>query len=297
MGRPSVTDLPPEFLRSNQVDPDWLTSLPRLLDTLARRWGIVLEPHFDDIRINYVAPATRTDGTRCVIKVSRHVDETRNEIAALRLWAGDGVARLLEADPDAGALLLERIDPGTLLVDTAAIDDEAATRTAAGVLRELWRPVREPHGLRSLDSWCGAYDQNRAALSRGEGGFPAALFQRADAMRQHLLDSTRDPVALHGDLHHFNILRSGTSEWLAIDPKGLVGDRCFDICQFLKNPGAVPLEVNRRRVDVFCGELGLDRSRTRDWCFVHGILDACWDFEDGNAWQAKVAYAEETLSL
>ena len=55
------------------------------------------------------------------------------------------------------------------------------------------------------------------------------------------------PVALHGDMHHFNVLRAGREPWLAIDPKGLAGDPCFDVCQFLRNPEPVPLSVNRAR--------------------------------------------------
>jgi streptomycin 6-kinase len=55
-----------------------------------------------------------------------------------------------------------------------------------------------------------------------------------------------------------------------------------------------PVAVNRRRLDIFCAELGLDRARVKAWCYVHAVLDACWDFEDGEPWQAKLAYAEQT---
>ena len=296
-------DLPPAFIRHNQSDPAWLRALPERLERLAARWSLTLHSRFPEIAINYVAPATRADGTPCVLKVSRHVGETRNEIAALRLWDGHGAARLQEADPNIGALLLERLEPGTMLVEVAETDDDAATAITAGVLRQLWRPVPERHGLRPLESWCAAYDRNRKALSGGAGGFSAALFQRADALRRDLLASTEAPVVLHGDMHHFNVLRAQRArrarraEWLTIDPKGLVGDRSFDVCQFLRNPHDVPPSVNGRRLDTFCAELGLDRARTKAWCFVHAVLDACWDFEDGNPWRRAVAYAEETQSF
>src|SRR5207245_9210962 len=140
------------------------------------------------IAYNYVAPATRFDSGRtpmpCVLKVSRHAREAANEIAALRLWAGRGAARLIEADPELGALLVERVEPGTMLVNVAETDDDGATIIAASVLRQLWEPVLKPadmRGLRPLESWCAAYDRNRAALSHGVDGFPAALFQHADA--------------------------------------------------------------------------------------------------------------------
>ncbi len=285
------------FIGHNKADPAWLRALPDLVATLAARWSLRLEPPFVGIEINYVAPATRANGTRCVLKVSRHVKETRTEIAALRLWDGDGAARLLGADADAGALLVERLEPGTMLSTVAEADDDRATLIAAGILRQLWRPVLDvDHSLRPLSDWFGAYDRNRAALVRGVDGFPAGLFQRADALRHDLLASTTSSSVLHGDMHHFNVLRAQRAEWLAIDPKGLVGDCAFDVCQFFRNPRRrMPRRVNSRRLDIFCAELGLDRQRTRDWCFVHAVLDACWDFEDGGPWQRAVAYAEQTL--
>ena len=290
--------LPEPFLEHNRPEPEWLRALPELIEWLAGRWALTVGPAFPNIWLNYVAAATRRDGQPCVLKISRHVDETRNEIAALRLWDGTGAARLLEADLELGALLVERLEPGTMLVEVAEGDDDRATQLTAELLAELWRPPVPPDGagLRTLESWCAAYDRNRAALSRGEGGFPVALFERADVLRAELLASTAAPVVLHGDMHHYNVLRAERSDWLAIDPKGLFGDRCFDVCQFLRNPKPVPAGVNRRRLDIFCAELGLDRPRTRDWCLVHAVLDACWDFEDGNSFQRAVEYAIETTT-
>ena len=291
---------PIAFARQNAADPAWLAGLPRLLDELAARWALAVAPPYPGIIFNYVAPATRADGTPCVLKVSRYLDDTRNEIAALRLWDGDGAARLLDADEAIGALLIERIAPGTMLTAVAADDDDAATAIAAGMLRGLWRPAPPDHGLRTLDSWCDAYARNRDALAGGAGGFPADLFRRADATRQQLLDTTTEPTVLHGDLHHYNILRAERAEWLAIDPKGLLGDRPFDVCQFLRNPDpleATPPALVRRRLERFCADLDLDWERTKGWCLVHAILDACWQYEDGNPWQAEIARAEVLAAL
>jgi streptomycin 6-kinase len=329
-------DLPPEFVRLNEADAAWLGGLPALLDRLAGRWSLTLERRFPDLAYNYVAPATRRapgqPARPCVLKVSRRLDEAANEIAALRLWDGRGAARLVEADPAAGALLIERVEPGTMLVELAEGDDDAATVAAAALLRQLWEPAldpADPRGLRRLESWCAAYDRNRAALSRGDDGFPAALFERADALRHDLLASTARPTALHGDMHHYNVLRDRRAGWLAIDPKGLAGDRCFDVCQFFRNPrDRPPPRVRSRRLDIFCAELGIDRQRTKAWCFVHAMLDACWEFEgaaarergggfshapnrrdpapttpgrstprDGQPWRGAVARAEMALGL
>jgi streptomycin 6-kinase len=184
-----------------------------------------------------------------------------------------------------------------MLAVVAESDDDDATRFAIDLLRRLWRSAVPAGDVVGLDRWCAAYDRNRAVLSHGVAGFPAKLFQRADELRAELLSSTDRSVLLHGDLHHFNILHSDRSGWLAIDPKGLAGDRGFDVCQFLLNPRPLPVSVNRRRVDMFCAELDLDPGRTRQWCLVHAVLNACWSFEKGKSYAPRVAYAEQTLEF
>jgi len=294
--------LPEPFIERNRAAPAWLDGLPALVARLADLWSLHVEAAawLPTLILNFVAPATRADGTRCVLKVSRHLDDTRTEIVALRLWAGRGAARVLEAEPALGALLLERLEPGTNLVSLAAADDDAATRIAAASLRQLWQVAPVEHQLHPLASWCAAYDRTRAALEAGRDGFPAALFRRADALRADLLASTPVAYVLHGDLHHYNLLRAQRADWLAIDPKGLAGDRCFDVCQFFRNPlpwRPLAVATNRRRLDIFADELGLDRGRIKSWALVHAVLDACWDVEDGTSWRAAVAYAEDTLRL
>ena len=270
-------------------------TLQNTIADLSARWGLIVAEPFPStfgLPNNFLAPAVRADGTAAVLKVSGYVSETQCEIAAMRAWNGHGAARLLEADASIGALLLERVLPGTML---SSIEDDQAVQVSAEILRLLWQPVPENHGLRSLESWCDAFDRNRDAIYSGETGFPRALFDRADALRAELLASTDKPVILHGDLHHFNVLRSDRAGWLAIDPKGLYGDRHFDVCQFLRNPGPVSAASNRRRLDLFASELPLDRQRLTAWCLVHAVLDACWSFEEGRDFRRKLAYAEETL--
>src|SRR5215475_5657081 len=98
--------------------PDPATSMPPLASRvadLARSWDLDVGTPFPPTPGspgNFVAPATRRDGSACVLKVAHDVEETRPEIAALRLWNGRGAARLLASDPAQAGLLLERVEPG-----------------------------------------------------------------------------------------------------------------------------------------------------------------------------------------
>jgi streptomycin 6-kinase len=73
----------------------------------------------------------RGDGSQVILKLGMPHPELSSEIAALRLYDGHGIAQLIEADPERGALLIERLLPGGMLLDLT--DDDAATRIAAGI--------------------------------------------------------------------------------------------------------------------------------------------------------------------
>src|SRR3954465_8047381 len=113
-----------------------LKQLPAVIDDCAARWSLPVLPPYP-LSYNYVAPATRADGTPVVLKVGFPSDEIPEQIPALRHYAGHGMVQLLEADPDWGAFVLERLTPGTTLVHMD--DDEQATAIAAEVMRRIWQ--------------------------------------------------------------------------------------------------------------------------------------------------------------
>jgi streptomycin 6-kinase len=205
--------------------------------------------------------------------------ELRTEALTLAAWGGDGAVALLEADVDGrGELVLERVMPGTQLA--ALADDDEATRIAAGVMRRLWRPP--PPGLPTVEDWGAGFARHRAAHGGGSGPLDPALFSRAERLFGELCASQAAPVLLHGDLHHFNVLQG--ADWIAIDPKGVVGEPCYEPGALLRNP--VPELPSRartaRRLDLLASELGFPRERLRDWAFAQAVLSAVWHVEDGD---------------
>ena len=74
--------------------------------------------------------------------------------------------------------------------------------------------------------------------------------------------------------------------WLAIDPKGLIGEPAYETGSWLRNPYPQLLEMPQpgrmlaRRIDQFAEELGFDRARVRDWAVAQAVLAAWWGMED-----------------
>ena len=57
-------------------------------------------------------------------------------------------------------------------------------------------------------------------------------------------------MLLHGDLHHDNILTATREPYLAIDPKGLVGNRAYDVTAAMLNPDNPLLAKNLHLVKI-----------------------------------------------
>jgi streptomycin 6-kinase len=274
----------------------WLNRLPALTDELADRWSLRVEGPFPNLSYNWVAPALREDGAPAVLKLSYPGDEEfETEAAALAAFGGRGVCRLLELDLDRGAMLLEGLRPGRPLA--AVGDDEEATAVAAGVMKKMWRPAPPDHRFPTVSDWSRGFERLRRRFNGGTGPMPEKLVGEAEALLEELVLSEGEPVLLHGDLHQENILSAGRRTWLAIDPKGVVGEAAYDTAALLHNPvGALhapdPKGLLERRLDVLSGELGLDRARVRAWGLAQAVLAAYWGLEDGGrVWAEALAFA------
>ncbi|MFF2483246.1 aminoglycoside phosphotransferase family protein [Paenibacillus sp. NPDC058071] len=264
---------------------------------------------------NFVAPAVMEDGTEAVLKLSVPGRENRLEHAALQAFSGRGGVKVLEADLGTGALLLERVAPGRMLADAVRDDDEATVAAARLMLRtEAAAPAGNEAGdgetFPSVAEWAAGLRKVRLRFDGGTGPLSERMVRRAEETFERLLavdatagtgasgdagisttttttTSPRKQLLLHGDLHHYNILSAPESEggWIAIDPKGVIGEAEYGTIPLLLNklpehPGQ-QRDVLRRRVELLCSELSLDRTRLLEWGFSHSVLSAWWCLEDG----------------
>ena len=284
----------------------WLARLPALLAECAERWSLTLEPPFA-LSYNYVAAATRADGLPVVLKLGCPNPELTTEMSALRAFDGPAVCRVLETDAERGALLLERVLPGTPLTTLVAEDDERATAIASDLLRQLWRPPPAAHAFPSVGDWARGLPKLRERFNGGTGPLPARVFEEAEECFAWLLATTIAPQLLHGDLHHDNILSATSTStrapWLIIDAKGIVGDPGYDLGAFLYNPMPGLLELPHpqrllaRRVDQLAEGLGMQRARVRGWGIAQAVLSACWSIADDQDWRHTITCAEYLAAL
>ena len=276
----------------------WLTQLSELLEEFEQRWRLTLFPPFENLSINYVAPALRENGTPVVLKLGVPNVELSSEVEALKVYNSRGAVHLLESDADKGALLLERLQPGTLLSTLG--DDEKATRIAAGVLKDLWRPEPSIHHFKSIADWARGLDRISSLFPQGIP-IPLKLIDQARSLFAELRSSQTSTALLHGDFHHYNIL-STSDDWCTIDPKGIIGEPEFDLAPFFENQidpqdPTGTRKTTEKRMAIFCEMLGFDRKRVQDWLIAHSILSAWWLVEDHGVDCEKIASSLAAIEI
>jgi streptomycin 6-kinase len=298
----TIVSIPDEFdqrVRSTfgSAGSDWLERLPGILRSIEQRWSLTLQAPFQPLSYNYVASAHRKDGSSVVMKAGVPNPELTSEVEALRHYGGNGAVFLLEASPEEGLLLLERLQPGVPVLQLD--DDRKATSIAIQVMRQLWKPALPENHFRCIADWAMGFQRLYGTFDGGTGPFPAQMVARAENLYQELIASSQPGVVLHGDLHHWNILSAQRQPWLAIDPKGILGEPAYEVGAWLRNPFPFlnnftdAQKITDRRLHQFSDELGFDRNRVRDWAFAQAVLSAWWGYEDGDEnWQAMLELAD-----
>jgi streptomycin 6-kinase len=284
-----MLDLPQHFIKTitavHDDGAEWLAALPDTLTHVAARYELTLGAPFT-LSYNYVCAATRPDGIPVVLKLSPPYAEFYSEVAALRHYGVAGCVTLLDADPDAGIVILERLFPGATLRELTLRDDDQATHIAAEVMLNLWRPLPADHPFPTVARWSQGLQRLRDDHNGTTGPLPAHLVERAEAVYRELLASAPPPVLLHGDLHHDNILSATRAPYLAIDPKGVAGEPAYEVGPLFYNPQPEVFQLPdlakrlRRRLEILTEHLSMPQERLLACSFAHSVLSAAWSVED-----------------
>ncbi|MDT9682802.1 aminoglycoside phosphotransferase family protein [Streptomyces sp. TRM76323] len=269
----------------------WIGALPGLAERFLDHWDLRPDGPAAHGVVALVLPVLRPDGTPAVLKLQPVDEETRGEPLALRAWGNRHAVDLLDHDPGTGTMLLERLDASRSLETVP--DDIRALRDLSELLAHLVA-TPAPQGLPRLA------DLARALLDRLPRGADRLtdpderrLLATCAAATREVLDEPGDRL-LHWDLHYANVLAPlpgsptrGRAGWVAIDPKPLAGDPCFELLPALYNrwddvtrTGDVSAAV-RRRFHLMTEVLGLDRRRATAWTLARVLQNALWHIKDG----------------
>ncbi|ANH67436.1 APH(6)-I family aminoglycoside O-phosphotransferase [Mitsuaria sp. 7] len=256
-----------------------LSELPPDVARWLERWALVPDGDLLTTRSSWVLHV-RHEASTAMLKVARIPDEAAG-FRLLSWWEGQGAARVFESAQ--GVLLIERASGAGDLAQMAwSGQDDEACRILCDTAARLHAPRRGAMPeLHPLEDWF------RPLLELATTNTTLAP---AAEIASELLATPREVVALHGDLHHENVLDFGERGWLAIDPHGLRGERTFDYANLFTNPDLSdpgrPLATLpgrfERRLEIVVAAAGLDPQRLLRWIVAWTGLSAAWFIGDGD---------------
>ena len=265
----------------SQTDPVSFDGIPpelrgRVVPLLAR-WQVDV----DSIRVTpgAVLAFGRRGTEGVVVKVARTRGDEWCSGEVLRAFAGRGTVRV--HDTAEGASLLERLDPGESLADSA-LEDDAAMHVIAATIAAM-RPDARDLPLPGAADWGKGFARYRAS---GDVRVPADLVEAAEGEYARLCATQSRVRLLHGDLHHGNVVRDARRGWVAIDAKGVFAEPEYEAGAALRNPWDRPEvfadpAVIESRIAVLGRTLRFDEERMLSWAFAQAVLSVLWNIEDG----------------
>lgn len=203
----------------------WLAHLDETLDRAGTLFRCRVGRILPGLSYNLLFEARGHDGRDLLLKPGVPSAELAREIRARRLCGAGGAVRIVRSNARMGALLLERLRPGAALAHLG--DAEASLRAFEHAYSRLRRPPPLRGRLPQMQQWGSGLGRMIQAAQAGSASLPLSPAQETAALFHRLVSTTEQDELLHGDLHQGNIIR-GAQGWTAIDPKGIVGDRCYD---------------------------------------------------------------------
>jgi len=262
---------------------DWLQTLESRVTDIANRWRLKLQEPVTNLSYNYVIHVIDQNNDPYILKLGLPGFDFENEIRTLQLYNGEGCAKLVKADAEQGAMLLEKLQPGTMLC--AETDEEVVIQTFCRVWKQIRRPLPVKGDFPTVLNWATAFAKYNSNYEANDGPIPNDWVEMASGFLHEIQQSSINSELLHGDLHHENILLSTDRGWLAIDPKGVAGSPYFDVVSFMINhlfTKPNPEALLKLRVDRLCEELQLDCEKLLKAAVSMSTLYACWAVEDND---------------
>ncbi|QKE72519.1 hypothetical protein HPK19_06760 [Arthrobacter citreus] len=276
--------LPEQFIKTikdihKEKGERWLENFEDLCHKCENRWNMkILSPFV--LSYNFVAPIIIEGNKNAVIKLAVPNEEFNDEIEALNEFKDADFVKVIDYDLKEGILILERLLPGNTLASIE--NEELEMQIAVKVMKNLWKKPSTSSKLPTILNRENSFSRIVEKFPNGFGPISKELLLDAFSTFKEMNSSQSTQYLLHGDLHHYNLLNAGEDSWKVIDPKGLIGEREYDLIQFLLNnlEGKDISTTLEKRIDLLVNELNLNKERLLLWGYSHAVLSTCWSLED-----------------
>ncbi len=257
----------------------WLDKLPSIIDHLAHRWHLSHIKPLNFASSHYVAFCNQMKDNPVVLKISLDIDHIAHEYKVHQHFHGQGVVRVFAYDSKEHAVLLERAVPGDVL---RAIDRDAAIPIYMDIITKMQScDQSNKDTFAHSDEWLEAIDLIDAS------SIEKKYIDFAKQLKMFLLQSNEEEKICHGNLHLGNILLH-FDRYVAIDPKGVVGELAFEASAFellmqhelQTNTPMILQGIIKNRMHTISKNVGCDEERLFAWFYVRSLihLKKCFEY-------------------
>jgi streptomycin 6-kinase len=281
----------------------WIASLPGIVAHLREAWSLTIGESLAGGKAALVLHVV-ADGADAVLKIAPPDGEFAAEVAAIAGADGHGYVRLLAADLDRNAALLEAL--GRPLAYATDSPEEQLDLLAATLI-EAWLAPKPSRTGRHRAAGLAEYSEHLwADLGRP---CPRALLDRVQDYARRRLASDAPTVLCHGDPHIGNALAvpvprlGAASGYVFVDPDGFACEPAYDLGVTIRSYTARvlaagdPVLLVRGWCDRLAAATGVDSQPIWEWAFFERVSTGLHMIRYGHPEQgrAHLASAERLL--
>lgn len=183
----------------HRVSDPWLKNLPETVSNLCTQWNLAPTGVPDSGSMSACVYVSDTENNHYVLKLPVHPEVSQPEVATLNAWGKQKLAPHIQRyDQETGAILLNRIQPGTPAEPGTGYTD---IDTLARVIHTM---TQTPLPLTSIPTYRGrvnmrhTWARNRFQQTNNAAGLH--LLDKSDALLRTLTPRGTSNKLLHGDL-------------------------------------------------------------------------------------------------
>ena len=276
-----------------ELGQQWLEQLPQIIARLAEQW------HLSDIKpiqfpsYNYVAFCKQHDDLPIVLKISCDAQLIADEYKMHKHFNGQHAVRVFAYDDQLHAVLLEMAVPGEPLRE---MNRNQAIPIYANIVKQLHDlPQDKADTYSSYKTWLKALDNI-------EDSSLMPFVSQAKLLIQQLEQHPQPLFICHANLHLQNII-SHQDQYVAIDPKGVVGELAFELSSFnLLTMSEIKAnkemkELIQHRLAGLAVQANCDKQRLLAWFYLRVLIHAQWFCEDQGDFSQNIILLQHLQNL
>lgn len=217
--------------RYDEKGKKWLENLDCLIEKYTKKFELSDVQLIENMSINLVLFAKSELYGDVVMKIGAPDPTSLTEINVMKLYSSKYVPKCYFSSVEDKVMILEKISPGYSLVKLNTLEERI--KIFSEISNYLLISANHTESFPTFDD---LIKERMEYVYENKSTFTEILpmIAFANELYAKIKEKNLPKYILHNDLHHKNILKSQNG-WKAIDPHGIVGERVFEACQFIRS--------------------------------------------------------------